>query len=295
MSARQPLPNITVAQLDYLTAAIDHPTWAAAAASLGVSQSALSQGLSELQRRLGVELFERQGRRRVPHPRAEPVVAHARQVLAHTADLAQWAQRVRSGAGGRLRLGMIDAAAVDHFGSTLRSFRDAHPDIDLHLQVGPSSQMLTSLRSGDIDLAVCVTPPDAAPLHITPLLTEPLSIYAPDGKRAGPASGWGPWVTFPSGSLTRELIATELRAAGARFEVVAESHQPEVLREMVQLGLGWTVLPRTQAERAPAPLVRARAAPLLHRQLVAVRRCRCAPDPAAEALVGTLVAVSARG
>jgi DNA-binding transcriptional LysR family regulator len=199
---------------------------------------------------------------------------------------------------------MIDAAAVDHFGSTLRSFRDAHPDIDLHLQVGPSSQMLTSLRSGDIDLAVCVTPPDAAlhltpshvtPLHITPLLTEPLSIYAPDGKRAGPASGWGPWVTFPSGSLTRELIATELRAAGARFEVVAESHQPEVLREMVQLGLGWTVLPRTQAERAPAPLVRARAAPLLHRQLVAVRRTSAAPDPAAEALVGTLVAVSARG
>mgnify|MGYP003528081699 CR=1 FL=1 len=35
------------------------------------------------------------------------------------------------------------------------------------------------------------------------------------------------------------------------FEVVAESHQPEVLAEIIRLGVGWTVLPVIQAERGP--------------------------------------------
>ncbi|MGK3946708.1 LysR family transcriptional regulator substrate-binding protein, partial [Streptomyces caeruleatus] len=68
---------------------------------------------------------------------------------------------------------------------------------------------------------------------------------------------WGPWVTFPAGSRTRAVIAEALREAGAPFEVVAESHQPEVLAERVRLGVGWTVLPVIQAERGPDPLKRA--------------------------------------
>src|SRR5580700_5832320 len=108
------LPNLTVAQLEYLAAAVDAPTWAAAAEDLGVSPSALSQGLAELERRLGLTLFEPRGRRRVPTPEAAPVVAHARRVLAQTRDLAAWASSARRGEVGSLRVGMIDAAALHH-------------------------------------------------------------------------------------------------------------------------------------------------------------------------------------
>ena len=45
-----------------------------------------------------------------------------------------------------------------------------------------------------------------------------------------------------------------LRRLGAPLDVVAESHQPEVLREMVRLGTGWTVLPVSQAEYGDRPL-----------------------------------------
>ena len=59
MNRSIPLPNITVAQLQYLVAAVDAETWSEAATRLDVSQSALSQGLAELQRRVGIELFDR--------------------------------------------------------------------------------------------------------------------------------------------------------------------------------------------------------------------------------------------
>jgi DNA-binding transcriptional LysR family regulator len=95
-------------------------------------------------------------------------------------------------------------------------------------------------------------------------------------------------VTFPVGSRTREAIAEALRTRGARFEVVAESHQPEVLAEMVRLGVGWTVLPVVQAERGPDPLRRVGRSPLTARTLASVQRADRAPSPAADALVEAL-------
>ena len=75
------LPDLTIRQLEYLVAVADEPTWAVAAQRVGVSPSALSQGLAELERRLGLTLFESVGRRRVLRSSASPVLDHARRVL----------------------------------------------------------------------------------------------------------------------------------------------------------------------------------------------------------------------
>jgi DNA-binding transcriptional LysR family regulator len=130
------LPDLSIRQLEYLVAVADSRTWADAATSLGVSPSALSQGLAELERRIGVRLFDREGRRRVIRPSARPVLDHARQVVALTGDLARWSERTRSADEGVVRVGMIDAAAVNYFPDVLRRFRDGHPDLDLRMKVG---------------------------------------------------------------------------------------------------------------------------------------------------------------
>ena len=139
--------------------------------------------------------------------------------------------------------------------------------------LAPSGSLLDDLGAGDLDVVVCVAPAEPVRGVTTEsLLDEDLAIYRPDGRRAGPAEHWGPWVTFPGGSQTRELIGRELRRRGATFDVVAESHQPEVLREMVSLGLGWTVLPAVQAEREPGALEPFEPTALTSRTLVAAWR-----------------------
>jgi len=284
------LPNLTVQQLEYMVAAAASPTRAAAAAGLGVTPSALTQGLAELERRVGVPLFERHGRQTRLRSQAAEVLAHARRVVAETRDLARWAETRRSGNAGTVRLGTIDAVAVHHRTAAIRRHRRVSPDLDLRLTVAPSGALLDSLRVGDLDLVVCVesaNPPVGIDTVIC--LEEPLHAYAPDGAAVGAPATWGPWVTYPDGSHTRSVIAAGLMAVGAPFEVVAESNQPDVLREMVRLGMGWAVLPEAQAEAGVESLERVRRLPIGVRRLVVARRSGAPPDAAVEALATVLV------
>ncbi|MFP3906820.1 MAG: LysR family transcriptional regulator [Acidimicrobiales bacterium] len=284
------LPNLSTQQLGYLVAVSRSDTWADAAASAGVSPSALSQGLAELERRIGVPLFERHGRRRVIAGDAHEVLAYAEAIVARTRDLARWADGRQRGRTGQLRVGMIDAAAVHHFPEVLRRFRHERPEVDLRLTVAPSGTLIAGLRRAELDLVVCVEPPAAVDdVAWNPLMVEPLRVYAPDeAVAARPPREWGPWVTFPIGATTRALIVDAVARAGAPFEVVAESHQPDVLREMVALGLGWTVLPVSQAESGNNPMTPARIRPVAERLLVLARRTDTVTDPAATALASAL-------
>jgi DNA-binding transcriptional LysR family regulator len=178
---------------------------------------------------------------------------------------------------------MIDVAAVHHHPDVLRRFRQQRPDVGLQLTVAPSTALLADLARGVLDLVVCVEPPAPVDgIDVTALRTDELAVYAPPSATRGGPPTWGPWVTFPAGSHTRALIGAALRRLAAPFDVVAESHQPEVLREMVALGLGWTVLPTVQAGRLRP------VRPLGLRPLVVARRAAAAPNPAADVLAAAL-------
>jgi len=277
------LPDISIRQLEYLVAVADSSTWAAAARDVGVSPSALSQGLAELEKRVGIELFESVGRRRHLRASVTPVLDHARQVVALTRDVVVWADRLRLADTGRVSLGMIDVAAVVHFPDVLRSFRSEHGEVDLRLTVASSRSLLDDLQRGRLDLVVCVEPPEPPTgIDMVPLLSEAMVVYGPPGVTIGDPTTWGPWVLFPSSSHSRRLVTDRLAELGASTVVAAESHQPDVLREMVLLGLGWTVLPRSQGESERGEL--SVGDQILERRLVIARRSGAVTDPAVEEL-----------
>jgi len=287
------LANVTTSQLEYLVAAVDETSWKAAAAQVGVSPSALSQGIGELERRLGVRLFDKQGRRRVPTAEAEAAVMHATRILAEMRELSRWAEEARGGGTGQLSIGMIDTAAIHHFGDTLANFRREHPALKVRLLVQPSNILLEYLRAGEVDAVVCVDPDPDERFALEPLIGEPLHAYAPPDTRVGPPATWGPWVSFPEASRSRSLAARRLRSKGIPFEVVAESSQPAVLKEMVRLGMGWTVLAPVDAESQPHALTRASDEPIAERTLTLVRRADRVPNAALGHLLDQLRATAA--
>jgi DNA-binding transcriptional LysR family regulator len=167
----------------------------------------------------------------------------------------------------------------------MTSFRAQHPEVDLRLVVAPSGELLDQVRRGDLDLAVIVDPEHVDGLDVTPVVTESLVVVAPAGNDIGAPSTWGPWVLFPRGSRTRQLIERALVTRGAVVDVVAESHQPDVLREMTRLGMGWSVLPDSQSgqEDGDEKVV------VAERHLVLVRPSARSANAAADQFVQTLV------
>ncbi len=292
------LPNLTVHQLIYVREAAAAPTLAVAAERLGVSQPALSQGLAEVERRLGVTLFDRRARTRVPTEALGVVVQVAKQVLAAVEDLDRYLLEIAVGARGAVRVGMIDTAALGAFGAPLAAFRTAYPDVQTTLVVSGSIRLTEQVADGDLDLAIVVSPNavldhNLGRFQVTNLATDPLTIYARAGvsKRAR-LENLGPWVSYPVASETRTVVARALAARGVEMDVTAESSNPDVLRQMVRLGVGSCVLPRTVGESGADPLVPYEKGPLARRTLSLVRRHDALPNTAADNLAAELTRVA---
>lgn len=282
----------TSAQLAYLLAAIETGSWTAGAEGLGVTTSAFGQGIRELENRLGLVLFDKVGRKRVPTAEAHGVVEQARRVLGAYEGLDRWVAHTLEGSTGTIRAGMIDTAAIHHFGDALVRFRRVHPELELRLSVRPSAQLIDELRRDEHEVIVSVEPPDSDDLDCTDLVAEPIYVYGPDGAAKVPVEEWGPWVTFPEDSLTRHLAAQTLSAQGVVFNVVAESSQPAVIREMVRLGMGWTVLPAVDAESEPHALRRAVVKPITTRTLSLIRLRDRSPSPALQRFIAMMMSES---
>ena len=251
-----------------------------AAARLGVSQPALSRALASLERRVGVPLLERDGRGRRLTGEGEEVVAFASRVAAQVEDLREQLDERSRGERGTLRVGMIDAASLYVLPGVVRDFGARFPGVDLRLTVDTSTALLDRLRRLDLDLAFVVGPPEPD-LWSVEVEREPLYVYAPPASPDDPAGS--DWVLYPRGQRTRALIDAGLAAAGIEPRVTLESHNPEVLRQMVALGLGWSVLPLPVAEQRGGRLRRGRL--VAERVLVAVRRADARPHPRRDAFL----------
>jgi DNA-binding transcriptional LysR family regulator len=271
------MPQLHLQQLLHLVEVARSPTWTEAARRLHLSQSALSQSLAEMERRLSVRLFERAGRRRPLTPEGEELLRFAQRTVAEAREVAS---RLAAGsAAGRLRIGMIDAVSLYVLPQVLRRHRRLHPGLELALRVGPSRELLRALEEFELDVAIVVGPIERAALSGQLLIEEPLYMYSPRAERGAAAAA--EWALYPTGSQTRARIDAALAAQNIRPRVVLESGSPEVLRQMVRLGFCWSVLPQAVAAGSRELKRRGRGA-LTTRSLLLVTRRSSAGDPRVE-------------
>jgi len=271
--------SIHLQQLTYLREVDRAGTFTEAARRLHVSQPALSQSLAELERRIGVPLFEAHGRRRELTEVGREALRFASEVLGRTAEFQAWVASYREGGAGTLTVGMIDAASLYALPGAVREFREAHPEVRLQLIVDTSSALVDRLQRYELDLAFVVAPV-TGDFDTVEVGREPLHVYAPaeDQRPVEEAE----WVLYPVGSHTRQQIDEGLARLGIVPRITLESHNPQVLRQMVELGFGWSVLPPAVA--GDGGRLR-QGAEVAVRTLVGIRRRSAVRDPRAEAFL----------
>ena len=263
----QPPLQVNTRTLAYLNKVAELSTFTEAADEFGISQPALSQSLSQLEQRLGVDLFEQDGRRRRLTEAGRMVAEFASEVLGRAGELQTWISSHRHGTAGLLRIGLIDAATLYLLPEALTSFRETHPGVEMRLVVDSTDALCDRLLRYELDLAFAVGPAVTG-LTAENVGAEGLRIYARDAA-ADPMQV--EWALYPVGSRTRALIDAALAERDIHPLVTLTSQNPDVLRQVASMGPAWTVLPEAVGGRDPG-LTDVAGEAIAYRPLVLLRR-----------------------
>jgi LysR family transcriptional regulator, benzoate and cis,cis-muconate-responsive activator of ben and cat genes len=231
-----------------LVAVAEESSVSAAAARLRVAQPSLSRQLRLLERRLGLRLFERSGRRLRVTAAAEPVVEAARQALATADEVVRVAHRAADGRTGRLAIAVRTGSSPLLLMDVLAAFRRRHPDVETSITELTDDQLHHGLREGRLDVAlVRIAAPDDLPHQV--LMKEPLRLVVPSHHRLAGAERArigdlaGERVVFYGRSVqpvAHDWLTLQLRAAGLST-VLQEATLPNILAT-VAAGLAVSVL-----------------------------------------------------
>ena len=240
----------TLKQLQYLAALHEHGHFGRAAEACFVSQSTLSAGLRDLETLLGVVLVERTKRNVRFTPLGNAVVAKAHRILRETEELSDLVHSSSQPLSGEIRMSVIPTIAPFLLPRMLPRLRRERPGLKLFLREEPSSQSIESLHHGRADCVLLALPFATGEIEKETIELDALFVAFPkDEPRDLPD------VILPSMIEESRLLLLE-DGHCLKDHALAACNRPELrasatmigtslhtLVQMVDNGLGWTMLP----------------------------------------------------
>lgn len=246
--------RLELRHLRYFREVADGLHFGRAASRLGVTQPTLSVQIRQLEGIVGARLFDRHTRQ-VHLTEAGRTFDDAARRLLRDVDLALDATRqAQAGQVGVLRVGFGPTLMLSTLGQVVRTYRQRHPGVRVDLRELPTSEQITALVRGDLDVGF-VRGAEADPrLHVELFAREPLVIALHRDHRLARAArvplaalAGEPWVLFPRAIAPRlhERVIEVCARAGFRPNVVQESREVYTTVGLVGAGVGVTIVPDT--------------------------------------------------
>lgn len=290
----------TLRQLGYLVELSERLNFRAAGEAQFVTQSTISAGIKELEAVLGVQLVERDNRNVRLTAIGEDVVARAKELLAAATDLAEAARSATRPLSGPLRLGAIPTIAPYLLPRVLPALRRAHGDLKLYLREDVTRVLLERLRAGSLDVALIALPFDTGDLHVRELFRDEFSLVSREPEPAARRRGVtlrkidpGDMLLLEEGHCLRDHAIAACGPRRGPWEPRVEATSLTTLIQMVEGGLGVTLLPRITLEtgilKGTRLVARPLAPPAPARTLALVARRKSPRRPDADLLADFLV------
>jgi len=224
-------------------------SFVAAAARLGLTQSAVSQQMQALEAELGLTLFNR-------HGRSPQLNTDGREACRRAAALLLQYQQLADGLGqgeeaGTLAVGATYMVQTGSLAPVLAAFRQARPKVYLQVHRGMSSDLVARVEQGELDAVITTGPPQTQAAHCSwhTLDMERFYLVAPRAQRQQSLAQLleqADYIRFDRRAWAGGLIDDELRRQGCRLNETMELDSLQAAFRMIEHGLGVTIMPLSQ-------------------------------------------------
>ncbi len=226
-----------------------------------MSQPTLSMQIRKVEDYLGVELFERLGRRVLVTTAGEQIVDRARVLLREYEELRLTAKRLKDPSAGQYRLGAFPTLAPYLLPRIVPAIHAALPRLRLLLLEDKTEQLLLRLRRGQLDLALLALPVAGEDLECSALFDEPFLLAASAdhplaGEKSVPVDSLAeyPLLLLDEGHCLREQALEFCKLNSLEESQEFRATSLPTLLQMVSTGLGITLVPELATHDAPRTL-----------------------------------------
>jgi DNA-binding transcriptional LysR family regulator len=238
--------SIDLASLEIFRTVVQEGGIVRAAGKLNRVQSNVTTRIKQLEQRLGLALFRRQGRSLVLSPEGEVLLAYA-QRLFRLADEAE--SELRSGRPmGVFRIGSLESTAGSRLAPVLSKFHRLYPAVVVELVTGTTGALVQRVTSFDIEAAFVSEPFTAPGLATLPVFDEELVLITakqhPPITRAAQLGGMT-LVAFANGCSYRKRLEDWLGASAVMPARTLEFGSYQAMIACVAAGTGFAVVPRS--------------------------------------------------
>jgi len=227
-----------------------------AAVRLHMTQPPVTQGIAQLEKMLGVMLFDRTRRRVVLTPAAEALLPEVRELLRRAQALPLRARSAAAGEIGRIRLAFVSTIGFEKLPAWVREFRALCPQVALELVEATGDVQLNLLARQEIDAGLMLHSPGGAPPGLERLAVdlEPLVLAVPVQDPMAMAKTLvleevlaQPLILFPRRIVPslHDAITALYHGAGCIPEIAQEAIQMQTIVNLVSAGIGVAWVPES--------------------------------------------------
>ena len=238
--------HITLRQLEVFAEVLKSGSTTQASVMLALSQSAVSAALTDLEGQLGVQLFDRVGKRLVVNEHGRLLYPRALALLEQTTEIEQLFRKDN----GAIRVYASSTIGNYILPAMIARYRQDFPDLPLELSVGNSQDVINAVLDFRVDIGLIEGPCHSTEIISEPWLEDELVVFAAPSSplTKGPITleqlAASPWILRERGSGTRELVDYLLLSHLPRFQMAMELGNSEAIKHAVRHGLGISCLSR---------------------------------------------------
>lgn len=218
--------------------------------------AAASKRLSDLESRLGVQLFERRARGVEPTEAGRALVRHIRSLNASLHALESEVVEFSRGIKGHLRIAANAGAIAECLPADLAAFSQAHPGIRISLEDLTSAEVQAAVAEGRADVGIFVPPQHDSRLDCRRYREGELAVLVPRNHVLSrhPHLKFDALLDFDIvglhlGAAVHELMRERAQALGRTLNARVQVRGFDAIAQLVEAGLGVAILPSAVAER----------------------------------------------